>query len=47
MNRSTKVGLGDYNHANLALKFHPIFIPHKFWILEFGIKVFCQFNKKG
>jgi hypothetical protein len=32
--------------AILLLIIDPTFIPHGFWILEFGFKVFCQSNKK-
>jgi hypothetical protein len=36
------------NHAffsNLLINIDPTFIPHKFGILDFGFKVFCQLNK--
>jgi hypothetical protein len=35
---------GEYM-PNWHLQIHPVFIPHRFWILEFGFMVFCQFNK--
>jgi hypothetical protein len=31
--------------AMLLLIIDPTFIPHRFGILEFGFKVFCQFIK--